>query len=176
MAKIPRFQLYNDDRTGFTKKKVGLVKDGRWRVDGSELDMPPPSTKSLGGEGEIAQGALNPSDGFAITDLATAASLDNPVVAVTAAGGIQPSFVHPWMYVVGSNANVIVSANPQIAAGVEGDILGLVGAGSSVTLANGNGLSLVAGRPYRIDSGSILVLMYHTGASAAWYETSRTVP
>ena len=175
MARISRFKLRDSDRDGFTRKERSLVKDAPWKVGAEEHDTPPPSKRSLGGEGDVNTGESLPGNDFQIGDLATPAAYDHPLNYITAAGGITVSTAHPWMYVVGSLANVTLSADPQITAGVEGQQLTLVGAGSAVTLVNSAGCALWQGRPFRVDSGSIIVLMYNT-AGSLWTELSRTTP
>lgn len=175
MPRISRFQLQDSDRDGFTRKKISLVKDAPWKVGGEELDAPPPSRKSLGGEGDTNAADIRAGQNFEVGDLATPTAYDNPVIAVTAAGGITASTVHPWMYVAGSNTAVAITVNPQISAGRARQQLTLVGAGSAVTLSDQTGLSLAGGRPYRIDSGSIIVLMWDS-SNSLWVERSRTVP
>ena len=177
MTRVSRFKLRDSDRSGFTFKERSLVKDGAWKVGGDELDVPPPSKRSLGGEGDINQGDALTSNDFQIGDLATPAAYDNPTNYITAAGGIVASKVHPWMYVVGSLDNISITINPQISAGVEGQQLTLVGVGSIVTLSHNTGLSLADSRPYRVDSGSIIVFIYTSGGgSSIWTERSRTTP
>ena len=175
MARISRFKLRDSDRSGFTFKERSLVKDGAWKVGGDELDAPPPSKVSLGGEGDINAGAALTANDFQIGDLATPAAYDNPTNYITAAGGIVASRVHPWMYVVGSLSNVSITINPQISAGREGQQLVLVGVGSTVTLSHSTGLNMVGSAPFRVDSGSIIVLMYNT-SNNLWNERSRTRP
>ena len=175
MAKLSRFKKRVSDRSGFDFYEQSLVKDGTWKVGGDELDTPPPSRLSVGGEGDVSSGEALTSNDFAIGDLATPAAYDNPVNAITAAGGISVSTTHPWLYVVGSLNDVSITADPQLTIGVEGQQVTLVGVGSVVTLSHNTGLNLVGGVPYRIGSGSIIVLMYNS-ANALWNERSRTTP
>ena len=175
MARISRFKLRDSDRDGFTRKEISLVKDAPWKVGGEEHDTPPPSKVSLGGEGSVNAGDSLSANDFQIGDLATPAAYDNPINYLTAAGGVAASKAHPWMYVVGSLSNISITADPQITVGVEGQQLTLVGVGSTVTLSHGTGLNLVGGVPYRIDSGSVMVLMYNT-SNNLWNERSRTAP
>ena len=172
MAHISRFQLVDSDRDGFTRKKVSLVKDTAWKVGGDEKDVPPPSKRSLGGEGESSVGDALTANDFQIGDLATPAAYDNPINYLTAAGGITPSFVHPWMYVVGSLSNITISANPQMVVGVEGKVVTLYGVGSTVRIVHGTGLILTGSAPMVIGSGDVISFMYNTG-NAAWRELSR---
>ena len=174
MPHISRFKLRNSDRDGFTYKEITLLKQGALKVGGVEFDTPPPSRKSLGGEGDVAAGITRSNSDFSsISTTDTPAGFGHPTVYITAAGGITPSYAHPFMYIAGSNSNITVSANPQIVAGQQNDILTLACVGSSITLANGNGVALMGSARFVMDSGSIITLIYSTGGSV-WQETSRT--
>lgn len=173
--RVSRFKKRTCDRSGFDFYERTLQRQGALLVSGDEYDVPPPSTKSLGGEGGVAQGDLSANDSFSVSDTATPASLDNPIQYVVAGTTIQPSQTHPFVLVSGSNGHVTITANPAIAAGYESQTLALVGAGSSVTLTHGNGVVMANSLRFAIATSSILVLMYHTGGTA-WYETSRTRP
>ena len=173
MARISRFQLADSDRDGFTRKKRSLIKDATWKVGGDEYDTPPPSKLSLGGEGDASSGDALIANSFGVVQItSTPTAYDHPINYLTAAGGITPSFAHPWMYVVGSLENITVTADPQIGVGTEGKQLTLYGVGSSVRLSHGTGLILVASMPVVVGSGDIVTFMYST-ADTAWRETSR---
>ena len=172
MPHISRWKLKDDDRTGFTKRELSLVKQPPWKVAPEEFDVPPPSKKSLGGEGDVS-GSPRPNSDFAAAGTAKFLPVDQiPTTYVTAAGGIVPSFRYPWMQLVGSNGAITLSANPQIARGKQGNVLTLYCVGSSISLSNGNGVALMGSLALRLDSGDTVTFMYQTGGSA-WYETSR---
>ena len=169
MSKWTRFRKFTSDRSGFdTKPGEQLVDDGPYKVSRDERDDPPPSKKSLGGRGEVSQGDYFRSS----TSTAIDSGYENPTFFITAAGGITPTFSHPYMRVVGSNEAITITANPSISAGVEGNFITLFGAGSSITINNGNGVSLMGSMPIVLNSGAILTLMFNS-ANAAWNETSR---
>lgn len=149
-----------------------MVKDLQFKVKAEEFDTPPPSKKSLGGEGDVS-GEPRANSDFATSGTGIYLSTEIPTTYVTAAGGISPSFRFPFMRVVGSNQAITVSANPQLARGREGQVLTLVGVGSSVTLSNGNGVALMGSQALRLDSGDT-VTFYYTTAGNVWWETSRT--
>lgn len=169
MPHISRFKRRNSDRSGFKFFEIELVKDGPWKVSQDEYDTPPPSKKSLGGEGDVSLGEIR--DSSESLDIPT--GLDNPVHFITAAAGITPDFNHPFMYVTGSNSDITLSANPQIVRGIEGQVLTLVGVGSSITVDNGTGLNLMGSNRFIITSGATLGLIYTSGGSV-WNETFRT--
>ena len=173
MDRISRFKLRDSDRSGFTFKEQSLIKDGTWKVGAGERDTPPPSKLSLGGEGDASLGDALTANSFGVVQITSPpAAYDHPITYITAAGGITPSFVHPWMYVVGSLDTITVTANPQVGVGTEDKQLTLYGVGSSIRLSHGTGLILTGSAPMVLDSGDILTLMYSTG-DTAWIETSR---
>ena len=176
MAHVSRFKKRDSDRSGFSFFEREFVKDGVWKVHPEELDQPPPSKKSLGGEGELSAGPdFRPDSTFAsISETDVPTEVDNPIVYITAAGGITPS-VRPFMRISGSLGTVNITANPQITRGVEGQILALVCADSGVQLDHGTGLNMIASAGYLMRSGEISVFMYHTGGTV-WDETSRFHP
>ena len=166
MARVSRFKQRDSDRSGFTYPERELIKDkGRW-VHPEELDVPPPSKRSLGGEGEIAQGQMRTSTATTIPT-----ENENPTAYITAAGGITPN-IHPYMRITGSNAAVTVTANPQIVAGKQSQVLTIFCVGSDVTLSHGTGLNLMGSAGFVMRSGAILTCMYNSG-DTAWQEVSR---
>ena len=176
MPHVSRFKKRSSDRSGFDYFEYELVKDAASRVAAEELDTPPPSKKSLGGEGDVALGDARTPGNFGTSGASdTPSTSDNPTVYVTAAGGISPTFVHPWMRVVGSNANVNLSANPQVTAGVEGQLLTLEGVGSTITLDHGTGLNMMGSGSFLMTSGAVISFWY-SSSNSVWNETSRFRP
>ena len=171
MPHISRFQLQDSARSGFTQKKISLVKDVGLLVGGDEKDTPPPSKRSLGGEGE-SSGDPRLTTGFTVAGIATPSGLDNPVVYVTTAG-ITATFTHPWMRVAGSNSAIDITANPQVTRGTQSQVLTLECVGSAITLDHGNGLNLMGSTRFVMQSGATISLMYQSGATV-WSEVSRT--
>ena len=173
MPRISRFLLFDSQRSGFKYFKIQLVKDGPYLVAPDEFDQPPPSRKSLGGEGEIATGEIRSGADFSsISDTDTPSTSSNPIVFITAAGGITPN-THPFMLISGSNAAVTISANPQIVRGRQNQVLTLLCADSTVTLTNGNGIATMGSSIAVLTSGRIITFMYQTGGTV-WQETSRS--
>lgn len=173
MPHVSRFRKRRSDRSGFDYYETQLVKDkGLWLTP-EELDQPPPSKRSLGGEGDVTATGTRANSTFTVANAETTPTeLDNPTVYITAAGGITATKTHPWMQVTGSNAAVNISANPQISAGRERDVLTLRGVGSNITLENGAGLSMMGSVPFVLESGRTITFYYST-ANNAWNETSR---
>ena len=172
MPHVSRFKRRNSDRSGFRYYEYELVKDLPWKVGIDEFDTPPPSKRSLGGEGDVS-GDIRASGNFGDAGtLETPTGLDNPIVFITAAGGVSPSFVHPFMRISGSNATVDITANPQVVAGQEGQLLTLICVDSSVTFDHGTGLSLMGSSRFVMSSGAIMTLWYST-SNSVWNETSR---
>lgn len=168
MARHDRFKKKASDRSGFDYTKRELVKDGAYWVHPDERDEPPPSKLSLGGEGDISRGDYFRSS----TSTAIDAGHENPTFYITAADGITPSYSHPYMRVTGSNSAITITADPRIAAGTEGKFLTLFCTDSSITMANGNGISLMGSATLRLNSGAIATFMFNT-ANNVWNETSR---
>lgn len=172
MAHISRFKKRASDRSGFYYYELGMVKQGPWKVGADEYDIPPPSKTPLGGEGDIAQGEQRPNSDFSsISTTDTPSGSDNPVVFITAAGGITPG-THPFMRIAGSNQAIDVTANPQIVRGIQSQQLALLCVGSSITLDNGTGLALMGSSRFIMNSGDVITFIYDTGNSV-WWETSR---
>mgnify|MGYP001563983434 CR=1 FL=1 len=172
MPHISRFKRRNDDRTGFRAWEIELVKEGPLKVAGSEWDVPPPSKKSLGGKGDISGEARANSD-FSTAGTANILAVNQiRTFYITAADGITPNFEHAFMQVTGSNAAVDITANPQVSAGKEAQVLTLVCVGSDITLDNGTGLNLMGSAQFVMQSGAAIGLIYNTG-NTAWSETFR---
>ena len=173
MPHISRFKLRNDDRTGYKKREIELVKDGPYKVAQDQYDVPPPSRKSLGGEGDIS-GEPRANSNFDAAGTANLVSANPiPTFYITAGAGITPNLNYGWMYVTGSNASVDITADPQVVRGAEGDVLTLVGVGFPITLDHGAGLNLMGSAQFVMGSGDVIGLYYSTGGTV-WNETFRT--
>lgn len=171
MSKKNRFKKRTSDQSGFDYLENEMIKEkGLW-IAPDERDDPPPSKISLGGEGEISRGSYFRSS----TSTAIDSDRENPTFHITAGGGITPSYSHPYMRVTGSGGAVTISANPSIAIGAEGKVLTLFCTDSSITINNGNGVSLMGSQNLVMQSGSVSVFMFNT-ANNAWNETSRVSP
>ena len=171
-----RYRKRDSDRSGFTYKEKTLVDDEGFLVGPDEFDQPPPSEKSLGGEGDVSPGNTR-SD---YTSYSTPSENEIHVQYVTAAGGIQYEEKtyrsgelagFGYVYIVGSNNAVDVTANPQISRASQDKKFSLECIGSTVTLENGSGLSLT--KTFVMDSGAILNLFY-SQTDNLWHETSRS--
>lgn len=178
MPRVSRFLLFNSDRSGFKHFRIELVKDGPWIVQGEEFDQPPPSRIPLGGEADLSAGELRTNSDFSgnvALVTGSASGLDNPTVYVTAAGGVTPTYAHPWMRVTGSNAAITVTAVPQIVRGKEGSVLTLQCVDSSITLTQGsaNAINFMDSRgTLQLSSGVIVTFVFNT-SNQAWNEASR---
>ena len=138
-----------------------MTRDEGHLVGPDEHDTPPPSDIPLGGEGDISSGELrsNSTSYDVVVDYPvhylTASStcpIDNSSDAAN-----EPKNGRP-IYISGSNNNISLISNPQVASSIQGDIIALYSVGSSVTLSDGNGLSLR--KSFVMDSGAILNLFY----------------
>ena len=161
------------DRSGFDNfdrfgKRLwrGITKDGLL-LEPTEFDTPPPSTKSLGGA-DISRGNIRTG-----WDTTTVPSVSAQIIQyVTAGGGITLNNTQPWLLVIGSNAVINITANPQIQLGVQGQVIAVNCVGSGVTLENGSGLTLAGAMPFAMTSGSIITLVCNR-TDNLWVETSR---
>ena len=169
MSRRDRYKKRVSDISGFDGFEHEMLKErGLWMFP-DERDNPPPSKLSLGGEGDVNRGSYFRSNtNITVSD----SGLDNPVQYITAAGGITPSFTHPYMRVVGSNSNINISANPQIAVGPNQKVLTLYGVGSTITIENGDGVATMGSAPFALGSGNSITLIFTTGGNI-WQETSR---
>ena len=168
MARSFRYKKRVSDVSGFDFLESEMQKDDGVWYGPDERDNPSPSKLSLGGEGEVSRGTYFRTS----TDIFTIdADKINPTVYVTAAGGITPN-IHPYMRVVGSNTAVNITADPQIVAGRNEQVLVLFGVGSSITFENGTGLAMMGSAPFVLNSGNTITFIYNTGGSV-WQETSR---
>lgn len=168
MSKVSRYKLRRSDRSGFRYYENEMIRqNGSW-IGPDEYDEPPPSNKSLGGEGDVNRDGIRTS-----TALTIEASRVNPTFYITAAGGISPNLNHPYMRISGSNGAIDISANPQIGSGKQNDVLTIFGVDSRVTLDEGTGLALANSQSFNVDSGSIITFIYNTGGSV-WTEVDRT--
>ena len=178
MPRISRFKKRESDRSGFDCWEISMVKDGPWKVAAEEFDSPPPSKRSLGGEGDVSG---EPRDGSQFSSTLTTSgfdvptSVENPTFYITDSGGITPSTVYPFLRISGSNSLVDIVASPQIRRGVEGQVLGLLCVDSGVIIDNGEGINLMASSRFVMTSGAIMTFYYATG-NLAWNETSRSRP
>lgn len=91
--------------------------------------------------------------------------------SITAAGGITVTALH--MHIVGDGGAIDITANPQIAAGTDGQYVILNGTSdaNTVQLDDGNGLHLHSGS-FIMGSHDYIVLMYDADDSE-WEEISR---
>lgn len=93
------------------------------------------------------------------------------LTAITAAGGITPT--SPHMRVQGSGGAITITANPQIVAGIDGQLLLLEGGSdtNTVTINDGTGLHLHGG-PYTFGNHDYIMFSYEGGPSE-WQEIFR---
>jgi hypothetical protein len=173
--KNPRFLKETSDRSGFDNwsrndegsfhKKWQSIKQGGLLIEPEEFDMPPPSKKPLGG----ADVSGIPRPNSDTTDIPPGS--DYIVQYLVAASQIQLNDQSPIM-ISGSNSAITLSSNPMIVSAGSNQFISILGVGSSVTIQNGNGVSLTNSKTITIDSGAILNLRYDQD-STTWYETSR---
>ena len=178
MAKSYRFKKRVSDRSGFDYLERELVKQKGLHVGLDEFDEPPPSTKPTGAEGEVSPGftrsdytsyATPAGLGFT-TSYLTAASQISFVTGVDDSGQTNSNF--QWVLVAGSNQEVTLTSNPQITLGYQGAQFTVQCVGSSVTLVNGNGLSMMGSQRFRMTSGSTITFFF-SSTDNLYYEANR---
>lgn len=182
VRKGDRFKWWVSERSGFqfgfvpltsppnayTRESGRPVRDNGIQIAPDEFDTPPPSTKSLGGEGEIGTGArANSTD---VNDVPPESV--SQVIYVNSSRAISWNN-NPTVYISGSNANQVMAVNPQITSGIHGLYIALQGVGSSVTLKNGSGITFdFQGIPNVVmGSGAIATLIYNA-TDSTWHMTS----
>jgi len=167
------FQPTTDNPNAYYREDGRPVRDNGIQVAPDEYDQPPPSTKPLGGEGEIGTGARansNFSDDANVY-LVPAGSLI-PVQYLTSSSKIGWNFNNYPVYVTGSNTAVTLGANP-LAAGPNATYISIQGVGSSVTIDSGNGITFDSVRSPSITftSGAVATLIYNA-TDSTWHVTS----
>lgn len=182
VRKGDRFRWWISERSGFqfgfqpltsvpnayTRESGRPIRDNGIQIAPEEFDTPPPSTKSLGGEGEIGTGArANSTD---VNDVPPESV--SQVVYVNSSRTISWNN-NPTVYIAGSNANQVMAVNPQITRGTHGLYIAIQGVGSSVTLVNGSGITFdFQGFPNVVlGSGAISTLIYNA-TDSTWHMTS----
>lgn len=180
-----RFRIFEDERTGleygftpitsypnaYTRESGKPVLDKGLKVAPSEYDSPPPSKKSLGGEGDISGDPRGNSD-FSVTSNVNIIPPESAKVIVSVNSSTSIAWnLEPVVYIAPALANQAMAVNPQVTQGTQGQQITLQCVGSNVTLSNGSGLTLYTSR-YLMGSGSLLNLFY-SQTDNTWHETSR---
>ncbi len=178
-----RFRIYVSDRSGFEfgfqpitsrpnaygRESGKPVQDLNVKVAPLEFDQPPPSKKSLGGEGDVSSGNVRPNSDF--TDTNALILNQSVVVQVSSSSSINWN-QYPWTNIAGVLASQTMAVNPQIVAGAQSQQITLLCVSNQIIVINGSGLGLRTSQ-YNMTSGSILCLMYQT-SNLTWQETSRS--
>jgi len=99
-------------------------------------------------------------------------SAPSAIVAGTGVAFTGSALINTW-YIEGSGGNVVVSANPQIAAGAySGQQLRLIGANNAATVQFSNGTGLMLNGSCTLGQGDVLSLEWNATGSV-WVEASR---
>ena len=175
-----KFRWWNSERSGlqfgfqpltsppnaYGRESGRPVKDNGVMVSPDEYDQPPPSTKSLGGEGEIGTGVR-----------ANAETTATPFDGLIPVNYLISTSTIPWnqdnipVYVTGSLTTVTLGNNP-LSNGIHGLYISVQGVGSSVTINSGNGITIDFNKPSVVlDSGGIATLIYNA-TDSTWHITS----
>jgi hypothetical protein len=172
-----RFKKRDSDRSGFTYKERELTRDNGHLVGMDEYDAPPPSSKSLGGEGDVSVGDNHRADYTTYNPTRNERTIyyinsDDGISFVKQTYASGEDLGRGWMYVTGSATEIDIAADPQISAGAQGNHLTLECVGSAIILENSNGLAMMNGKTFCMESGDIITFIYNSG-DTAWHETSR---
>jgi hypothetical protein len=168
-------QQYVCDRCGFYFRKSTLLKQRGLLVckkcHDSALELKPIDVKW--NSPRIVADPLAPASQpivFTITSAGVTA-LSNSQTFVNE--GRKNTYV---MWIKGDGATV-VTGNPAIVAGTQGDRISLIGTSNTNTVrfTSGNGISLTGGLGFTIQDKCALQLSYD-GTANLWRETSRTMP
>lgn len=177
MVRPYRFKKRDSARSGFAYLERTLVRDEGSLVGADEFDEPPPSTKSLGAEGDISRGDTRSdytnyvaTSGKDIIVRYLVASDQIPFVTGQDTSG-ESNTNAQWVFISGSNQAITLSSNPQVVPGFQNAQLTIQCAGSDVTLVDSSGLDLTS--RYVMTSGAILNLFY-SATDNLWHETSRS--
>jgi len=151
-----------------------LVVGGNATVSGSIV-----SNDAISASGNISAGLdVTASGNMGVSgSLQVEGSLRLPpsgTTLVTADGGFTVTATH--MHIEGAGGPVNITANPQIAPGIQGDLVHIEGGSdtNTVQLNNGNGLHLHNGS-YTIGAHDSILMMYGTDGNT-WEEMSRNAP
>jgi len=183
IRKGDRFRWWLSDRSGFqfgflpltslpnaySREDGRPVRDNGIQVSPDEYDQPPPSTKPLGGEGEIGTGARTGSDNPANVNVVPAESII-PTILVNSSTVISWND-QPRVQIAGNVVSQVMAVSPQIQSAPDKKTLVFLCVGSSITLNNGSGLVLHTPQ-YRMTSGYLINMIY-TQTDSLWHETSR---
>ncbi len=187
IRKGDRFRWWVSDRSGFqfgfqpltsppnayTRESGRPVRDNGIQVAPDEFDQPPPSTKPLGGEGEIGTGARANSN-FAVDSNVYLVPQESTIPTVSVNSSTSVSWnTYQVVYIAGALAPQVMSVNPQVQLGQQNQQVCFMCVGSPITFINGSGLVLHTSR-YVMNSGSILNIIYNA-TDSLWYETSRGI-
>ncbi len=138
------------------------------RIDDQASDLSPVVVDA---DGRVGVGLAAPSATLEVNG--TFATTPSSVVNVTAGGGI--AVTKAFMRIQGSAGAVDITANPQIAAGTDGQIVIVQGSSNTntVKIDDGNGLRLAGGISFTLAQGDVIMLAYDSGQSH-WFELRRS--
>lgn len=187
VRKGDRFRWWLSDRSGFqfgfvplteypnayTREEGRPVNDKGLRVAPDEFDTPPPSTKPLGGEGEIGTGARANSNFAVDANVYTVPPESIPVVIYVNSSQTIAWNRQPTVYIAGSNVAQVMAVNPQLTPGTQGLYIALQCVGSSVTLLNGSGIVFdFSKRPNIVMGSGAIATIFFNATDSLWHMTS----
>lgn len=130
---------------------------------------------SLIAESNVGLGTYVPKGGLELKG--TFIARPSATTAITAGGGSGgvTAITNTVMRIQGNGGAADISVNPQIVAGIDGQIVMLVGASDTNTVKfdDGTGLQLASGVSFTLGLGDTITLMYDT-PNAVWVELGRS--
>lgn len=182
-----RFRIYTSQRSGFEfgfqpiterpnaywRETGKPVQDVNIQVSPNEFDQPPPSTRPLGGQGDISGSARANSDFSIDSNVYQTTPESTPVVYYLTSSQTIPFNDDPVVYIAGSSGTTTMASNPQIVAGQDGQVTAWQCVGSRIVLNSANGLKFdFIKTPFiNMDSGGIITGIF-TKSDNLWHITS----
>ncbi len=141
------------------------------RLDGVSDFIVDTNKFMVNNNGNVGISTINPQATLDVNG--TLAIKGSALTNITAGGGI--TVTKSVMKIQGSGAAVDISANPQITAGTDGQILVLKGGSDTNTVKfdNGTGISLTDGLSFTLGNKDTITLIYDA-TDAEWIEISRS--
>lgn len=184
-ADSQRYRWYEDDRSGFqygfqpitskpnkySRESGKPITDLGLKVSPLSYDTPPPSKKSLGGEGDVSGSPRDNSNPSPASDVYVIPPESTKVIVTVTSSNSIAWNTNPIVYLF-TTTNLIMAVNPQFVSGKQGQLIAVQCVGSSITLKSGSGLTFdFTASQIRMDSGGIATLLYNA-TDSTWHITS----
>ena len=167
-GKIANF--VSDSATTDTRTLIQITQDNSAAVGATALKIQQDSSApALTVTGKVGIGTTAPNTNLEVTG--TVAMTPSTTANITVTG---ITVTRTIMRIQGSGGAIDITADPQIAAGSDGQMIILKGESNAntVKLDNGAGLALQGAVPFTMGAGDMIKFVYDAGNSI-WYEISR---